>query len=109
MDRPLRACTVVGCGGLTRSGGPCALHPYVNGHRKTYDAEWDALARQILRLHPTCQVCVNAPASEVDHIVAVRAGGSRLARANLRALCHPCHMLITAQTRAHPPTPKRRR
>jgi 5-methylcytosine-specific restriction endonuclease McrA len=55
-------------------------------------ARWRKLQQEVLAEHPICQSagCKN-PASDVDHIVARRFGGDVWDRANLQALCKPCH------------------
>ncbi|MFN9971948.1 MAG: HNH endonuclease, partial [Phycisphaerae bacterium] len=45
----------------------------------------------VRREEPVCRICQAAVATEVDHIVPLRAGGPRLDRGNLQALCHQCH------------------
>jgi 5-methylcytosine-specific restriction protein A len=54
----------------------------------------DARATQ-LRLEPHCRVCamlgIRTPAREVDHILAIEAGGHPLNPANLRSLCRKHH------------------
>lgn len=42
-----------------------------------------------------CVLCA-APATEVDHIQP-RAYGGTEDLSNLRSLCHPCHVMVTAQ------------
>jgi 5-methylcytosine-specific restriction enzyme A len=49
----------------------------------------ERLRRQVLAEEPTCRAC-RAPATEVDHIVPLNRRGSG-GRANLQALCKPCH------------------
>jgi len=61
-----------------------------------YDATWERLSRMVRLASPICAHCHEAAATEVDHIVPLRAGGARLELSNLQALCHPCH---TAKTR----------
>lgn len=53
------------------------------------DPQWRALSAQIRREHPVCQAdgC-RRPSKHVDHIDGDRSNWSR---ANLRALCVPCH------------------
>lgn len=56
--------------------------------KRGYGRAWRAIRAAFLRDHPHCQC--GAPASEVDHIVSLRRGGSN-SRLNLQALCKPCH------------------
>jgi 5-methylcytosine-specific restriction protein A len=60
-----------------------------------YDARWRRLRLMFLREHPLCALC-GAPATEVDHIIPIRLGGSNDA-ANLQALCKSCHSAKTAR------------
>lgn len=65
-----------------------------------YRARWNKVRMRVLRGNPVCVVCerkgVTSVATEVDHIVPLADGGARFARANLQALCRPCHELKTA-------------
>ena len=64
-----------------------------------YDAAWRMRRAMVLREQPHCAVC-GAPATDVDHIIAVADGGTD-DRANRRGLCAPCHRKHTAdQNRA---------
>ncbi|MDQ1077995.1 HNH endonuclease [Pseudoroseomonas cervicalis] len=66
-----------------------------------YDGAWQRLRLQVLSDEPLCRFCHQAgrivAATEVDHIqpIALRPD-LRLARANLRSLCKPCHSRLTA-------------
>jgi hypothetical protein len=100
-----RACILYGprCsdGGRAVSGkSRCAYHgggawqrtDPSSKHR--YDSAWRELRARVLKEEPTCRAC-GAPSSDVDHIIAAADGGSD-DRANLRALCNPCHKKHTA-------------
>lgn len=53
---------------------------------------WRSLRAAFLRAHPLCALCSRpTPATEVDHIVAIRDGGAPWSWDNLQALCKPCH------------------
>lgn len=56
--------------------------------KRGYGRAWRAIRAAFLRDHPNCHC--GAEATEVDHIVSLRRGGSN-ARANLQALCKQCH------------------
>lgn len=56
--------------------------------KRGYDGKWRMIRAQFLGAHPSCPC--GAPATEVDHIIALARGGSN-AWANLQALCGPCH------------------
>lgn len=47
-----------------------------------------------------CESCERAPATQVDHITPISAGGARRDPANLQSLCHPCHSGKTTDQRA---------
>ena len=92
MSRTL-AC--LDCGQLTRNGSRCracgdrreALRG-TSTHRG-YDGEWRRTRAAFLATNPRCLLC-GAPASDVDHVVARRRGGTN-DWSNLRPLCHACH------------------
>ncbi|MCA9312292.1 MAG: HNH endonuclease [Phycisphaerales bacterium] len=69
--------------------------------RRGYDRGWQHLRRWFLMRHPLCQHCQRdgrtTPATEVDHVVPIRAGGARLDQANLQALCKSCHSRKTVR------------
>ncbi|MCM1517522.1 MAG: HNH endonuclease [Pseudoflavonifractor sp.] len=73
--------------------------------RMIHTARWLRLRRDILTSHPLCQQCGDegriAPATEVHHIRPVEYGINRAEKhrlmfdpANLRTLCHGCHVRI---------------
>jgi 5-methylcytosine-specific restriction protein A len=87
---PARLATLATAGtGFARTDG---LSPAERG----YDADWRRVRKQVLEETPICPC--GKPATDVDHIRPFRglADPLRLARGNLRALCHPCHMGRTA-------------
>ena len=99
-QRPPRQCHHPGCPNLVTDGGSyCREHlrskwREQNIHRPSaaaqgYGARWRKLREQVLREEPYCRLC-GAPASEVDHIVPRRRGGTD-ARSNLQPLCKSCH------------------
>ena len=96
--RPRRACTAPGCGVLV-SRGRCDRHRHRHRREKTkargYGGTWRKIRAGILRAEPMCRHCERAPATEVDHIVPLNAGGTN-ARANLQPLCKRCHSIKTA-------------
>lgn len=99
--RGLRPCAYPGCRNLVRDGRYCTDHSRrVNVERgsaasRGYGARWRRLRLMFLHEHPLCALC-GAPATEVDHIIPIRLGGSNDA-ANLQALCKPCHSTKTAR------------
>jgi 5-methylcytosine-specific restriction endonuclease McrA len=57
-----------------------------------YDADWQTFRRAYLRRHPICCVVgCGQPATDVDHITALRDGGPRLDAGNCRAMCRAHH------------------
>ena len=62
--------------------------------------------QQVLEEEPFCRHCLeqgrHVKAAEVDHIVALAAGGSD-ERANKQALCKPCHEAKSKAERAAAP------
>lgn len=92
-------CHHPGCPHLT----PCPTHrpthrTRTNQRSKIYDTKrWKTLRQRKLASSPHCQSpgCT-AAASDVDHIVSLRAGGAPYDYANLQSLCKPCHSAKTA-------------
>jgi 5-methylcytosine-specific restriction protein A len=68
-----------------------AARPHSAG--RGYGGAWRRLRLEILAEEPRCRAC-GAESTEVDHILPMRLGGST-DRANLQALCKPCHSAKT--------------
>lgn len=62
--------------------------------KRGYGRSWRALRAAFLSDNPLC-VC-GAPATEVDHVISLRRGGSNH-HSNLQALCKPCHARKTVE------------
>lgn len=116
---PVRAasvCTRPGCRGLVRDGVCSACGPRQRAAQREHDerrgtaaqrgygARWRRVRAAYLAAHPLCVECERAgrvvPATDVDHIVARRRGGSD-EWSNLQALCHACHSRKTAREQAN--------
>jgi 5-methylcytosine-specific restriction enzyme A len=57
-------------------------------------AAWKRLRKAKLAADPLCQYCppgILSVANDVDHVVAINAGGDPYAWDNLRSACHECH------------------
>src|SRR5262249_50061350 len=55
-------------------------------------ANWQKIAARQLARQPLCQGCPNVvPATMVDHIIPIKAGGAKRDPANLQSLCRDCH------------------
>lgn len=100
--RPRAACLVPGCPALAVERGRCADHagqerqqrrltetPRPSFRDRGYGSEWDRIRARVLALTPRCRHC-GAPATVVDHIVPLRAGGTH-DLGNLQALCVKHH------------------
>lgn len=104
--RPATICISPGCPRLAVADARCAEHatthraerrltetPRLSFRQRGYGREWESTRARVLRLTPTCRVC-GAPATVVDHIRPLRAGGTH-DLSNLQALCRPCHQRKT--------------
>lgn len=105
-------CKRPGCPGLVRNGvcnacGPLhvASQHTIDERRGTaaqrgYGGRWQRVRAMYLRNHPVCVACERegrtTPATDVDHIVPRRRGGSD-DESNLQALCHSCHSAKTGR------------
>lgn len=103
VNRAPRPCSVPGCPELVRDAlAQCPMHRAEADSRKGtrqsrgYDAPWYVVRGRVLATRPACVDC-GAPATEVDHITALRAGGARLDPANLRPMCGRCHRSRTGR------------
>lgn len=67
--------------------------------QRGYDHTWSRASKAYLAAHPVCERCRDALATLVDHIVPLRAGGSRLDPANMQALDVQCHAIKTSEDR----------
>jgi len=61
--------------------------------KRGYHSGWRHYRMSYLKSHPRCGC--GAPATVVDHVVPVAAGGSFWAAANHQPLCHRCHAAKT--------------
>lgn len=56
---------------------------------------WRRLRLAVLRRHPLCAECLRqgrlTPATQVDHVVPIKRGGSPWDPGNLQPLCASCH------------------
>lgn len=55
-----------------------------------HSAEWKKIREVVLTNNPFCISCGRA-ADTVDHIVAIKNGGSKLSLDNLQSMCNSCH------------------
>lgn len=109
-----RSCLYPGCGAAQENEGYCSTHAHLrpmppsevqrgSAHARGYDRRWQKLRLMVLRAQPACVVC-GAPATDVDHIIAKRAGGKDSLE-NLQPLCGACHRRKTmAETQARTQT-----
>jgi len=64
-----------------------------------YGGEWERISLMYRAAHPVCEVCHDAPADHVDHIIPFRglADPRRTEVANLQSICVACHGIKTRQ------------
>lgn len=104
--RPARICAWLSCSSLVEGDGCyCRRHARAvrrnhdeqrpPAHRRGYGGPWRRLRLLVLNHEPFCRLC-GAPATEVDHIVPLRAGGTN-ELSNLQPLCKSCHSRKTGR------------
>lgn len=71
---------------------PEAVRP--SAAKRGYDRKWRIIRAAFLKAHPNCSC--GAIATEVDHIVSLRSGGSN-EWSNLQPMCKPCHARKTVE------------
>ncbi len=80
---------------MGKPAGPRRPSPSARG----YDRRWQKIRRAYLNNNPVCVLqyegCLRV-ASEVDHVVPLRDGGTH-DEDNLQAACKPCHSKKTAR------------
>ena len=57
--------------------------------KRGYGRKWQRLRKMKLARRPMCECC-GSPANEVDHVIALSAGGTN-EMDNLQSLCKSCH------------------
>lgn len=62
--------------------------------QRGYGAAWQRIRDVVLAEEPVCRACKRLPATDVDHIIPKRHGGTD-DRANLQGLCGSCHHIKT--------------
>jgi len=93
--KPPTRCATPGCPELVQ-GARCKEHARQREQARKerevwrdYGPEWRVIRRRVLKAEPNCRNC-GAPATEVDHIVSLKDGGTH-ALDNLRPMCKSCH------------------
>ena len=71
-------------------------------HERGYGGVWEKLSLMKRADCPVCQVCNNAAATQVDHIVPFEGENDplRLEWTNLQSICGPCHTQKTRDDQA---------
>tara|TARA_R100000781_G_scaffold108489_2_gene73053 strand:+ start:2905 stop:3255 length:351 start_codon:yes stop_codon:yes gene_type:complete len=72
--------------------------------RSFYNSKsWRSLRLYKIQLNPCCEICerkgLTEPGQEIDHRIAIRDGGEKLALHNLQTLCRSCHSSKSAKER----------
>tara|TARA_R100001594_G_scaffold95831_2_gene130128 strand:+ start:323 stop:673 length:351 start_codon:yes stop_codon:yes gene_type:complete len=72
--------------------------------REFYNSRaWRSLRNYKIQMNPCCENCekkgLTEPGKEVDHIIAIKDGGTRLGIHNLQTLCRSCHSSKSAKER----------
>jgi 5-methylcytosine-specific restriction protein A len=73
-------------------------------HRFYDQRRWRHLSTRKLHANPLCEYCppgVLTPATQVDHVIAIEAGGDPWNWDNLKSACDRCHAAKSAQVDLH--------
>jgi len=72
--------------------------PRENANRRGYDYQWCKISKMKRQKNPVCEICNDAPADDVDHIVPFRVVNDPLRTewSNLQSVCRACHNAKTA-------------
>jgi 5-methylcytosine-specific restriction protein A len=89
-----RICAEPNCGEIAKPGtNRCPRHPAKRSpsSRATSTSEWKRIREEALRRDAhTCQLCGD-PATQVDHVISVAAGGDN-SLSNARSVCAQCNV-----------------
>lgn len=67
-----------------------------SNHQEFYNSSvWKKVRAKQIAKQPMCEIClysnIEVPADQVDHIISISWGGSKLNMENLQSLCYKCH------------------
>lgn len=101
-EAALRYCLDAGCTNKVRRAPRCPEHHRARRRRPSstsrgYTRAYEKLRPIVLSEERRCHRC-GGPATEVDHLVPLRLGGSN-DRSNLRAVCRSCNNKRAAEMR----------
>lgn len=99
---PVKLCRTRGCRQLATYRGRCRDCAAKNerathSNKAIYNSRrWRVLRKRVLFEQPLCEAPVDGGvcgeiATDVDHKTPIEEGGDPWSRANVQALCHPCH------------------
>lgn len=107
--KPLKPCSVPGCGELC-AAGKCDEHKRQAGQQRGsgkdrgWTPKWARFRKRYLDDNPNCLDCLDkdppqwTPATDIDHVDGTGRNGPRAYDlTNLRPLCHSCHSKKTAK------------
>lgn len=67
--------------------------------------DWPVISAEVIREHPVCQICNEAPSVEAHHKIPRKYGGTD-DKSNLLATCHSCNMKEDALFRKQKDNPQ---
>ena len=67
--------------------------------QRGYGGEWERISKMKRQQTPVCEVCTDAPADDVDHIVPFNGLNDPLRTdwSNLQSICRACHRVKTGR------------
>lgn len=115
-------CPTLVTGSVSEFRGYCvhcaksAARTYARGKRDSYAvwrrsntvfykrSDWRRCRKAFISKNPLCKHCsvlgITSPAVDIDHVLALSAGGAQFDFANLQALCKSCHSIKTRRDAA---------